>query len=99
MCQSSVPPAVAPSFITVCSSSWGDVASYGARRVTDALRRSQIRELAAADDRTVNRLRVAWPFQHTGRHAGLFDTLSASAADNAVPETHRPWTSTTTANS
>ena len=42
---------------------------------------------------------VAWPFQHTGRHAGLFDTLSASAADNAVPETHRPWTSTTTANS
>jgi hypothetical protein len=42
---------------------------------------------------------IDFVFQHTGRHAGLFDTLSASAADNAVPETHRPWTSTTTANS
>jgi hypothetical protein len=39
---------------------------------------------------------VAWPFQHTG---GLFDILSAFAADSAVPKTDRPWTSTTTANS
>ena len=29
----------------------GDVASYGARRVTDALRHSQVCELAAAGDR------------------------------------------------
>ena len=55
MRQSSVPPAVARSIlVTVCSAPGRDVTSYGAGRVTDALRRSQVRELAAGDDRAVN---------------------------------------------
>ena len=55
MRQSSVPPAVARSIlVTVCSAHGGDVTSYGAGRVTDALRRSQVRELAATDDRAGN---------------------------------------------
>jgi hypothetical protein len=33
----------------------GDVSSYGARRVTDALRYSRVRELAAVDDQSANR--------------------------------------------
>jgi len=58
MRQSSVPPAVARSIlVTDCSAHGGDVTSYGAGRVTDALRRSQVRELAAGDDRAVNRRR------------------------------------------
>ena len=92
MRQSSVPPAVARSIlVTVCPAPGGDVTSYGAGRVMDALRRSQVRELAAGD--------VAWPFQRHRRRARLFDTLWASAADSAVLKTGRPWTSTTTANS
>jgi hypothetical protein len=52
MSQSSVPPVVAHSILmTFFRPHGGDVASYGARRVTDALRYSQVRELAAADDR------------------------------------------------
>ena len=52
MRQSSVPPAVARSIlVTVCSPHGGDVVSYGAGRVTDARRRSQVCELAAAGDR------------------------------------------------
>src|SRR6516164_7654113 len=67
MRQSSVPPAVARSIlVTVCSPHGGDVVSYGAGRVTDARRRSQVCELAAADDRAVNRRQYAWLFKCTG---------------------------------
>src|SRR5262245_24501817 len=100
MRQSPVPPAVARSiFVTVCSAHGGDVTSYGAGRVTDALRRSQGRELAAADDRAVNGRQYFLAVPTHRRRARLFDTLWASAADSAVPKTDRPWTSTTTANS
>src|SRR6516165_8719058 len=52
---SSVPPEGGRSIlVTVCSFHGGDVTSYGAERVTDAPRRSQVRELAPADDRAVN---------------------------------------------
>jgi hypothetical protein len=67
MSQSSVPPVVAHSILmTFFRPHGGDVASYGARRVTDALRYSQVRELAAADHRAANRRQHAWPFQRTG---------------------------------
>ena len=39
--------------MTVARLHGGDVASYGAGRVTDALRRSQVCELAAAGDRAL----------------------------------------------
>ena len=100
MRESSVPPAVARSIlVTVCSAHGGDVTSYGAGRVTDALRRSQVREPATGDDRAGNEREYGLAVPTHRRRVRLFDTLWASAADSAVPKTGRPWTSTTTANS
>jgi hypothetical protein len=44
-------PALAPFSRVFFRPHGGDAASYGARRLTDALRYSQVRELAAADNR------------------------------------------------
>jgi hypothetical protein len=100
MCLSSVPPAVAPSFHncllvlmgeTLLATVQGELPTRcGGHRFVS---------LPLPITGPLIDSSVAWPFQHKGRHPGLFDTLSASAADSAVPKTDRPWTSTTTANS
>ena len=101
MRQSSVPPAVARSIlVTDCSAHGGDVTSYGAGRVTDAPRRSQVRELAAADDWAVNGRQYGLAVPTHRHRVGLFDTLWASALTARFSRpAGRPWTSTTTANS